>query len=92
MIADWLHSKADFVTIQGAHVTNNRAAYLRKQLRSCDVELFWTASTDTTDAKYKAGVLLIVRKSDTSSTKRRSAMLAPTAATAAVWRARRGTL
>jgi hypothetical protein len=27
MIADWLHSKADFVTVQEAHVTNNRAAF-----------------------------------------------------------------
>ena len=63
MIADWLHSKADFVTIQEAHVANNRAAYLRNQLRNCDVELFWTAPTDNTDAKSKAGVLLIVRKS-----------------------------
>ena len=62
-IADWLHSKADFVTIQEAHSTNNRAAYLRNQLYNCDVEFFWTAPTDSREAKSKAGVLLIVRKS-----------------------------
>ena len=63
MIADWLHTKADFFTIQEAHITNNRAAYLRNQLSNCDVEIFWTAPTDTRETKSKAGVLLIVRKS-----------------------------
>ena len=63
MIADWLHYKADFFTIQEAHITNNRAAYLRNQLPNCDVEIFWTAPTDTREANSKAGVFLIVRKS-----------------------------
>ena len=63
MIADWLHAKADFITIKEARVTINRAAYLRNQLANCDFEIFWTAPKQVKDAKSKAGVLLIVRKS-----------------------------
>ena len=40
MIADWLHSKADFVTVQEAHVTNNVAAHLRGQLLGRDAAVF----------------------------------------------------
>jgi hypothetical protein len=61
MIADWLHSKADFVTVQEAHVTNNRAAFLRQQLAGCDVEVFW--SGDRNKPCSVGGILLIVRKS-----------------------------